>query len=219
MIYIRKHSGPTNAKMHGSAHGKVGVCSYGRIPSFTLNNGSSVPHMAAKTTVFRFEFLRHLDVSGWLALGKGTWGLSSEYVPFLLLSPLGSGSNQEEILQRGEQQDRWLWWVRALLIRDTQNGWDLIFTGLVYLKHTSPWFHPPYSYATTCLLWWLILIANVTGSGISEIQISGHICGGVIWSKKTHTARMRDSQDSVSRHFLSQLPVPKYPADASQITT
>lgn len=55
---------PTNTNMHGSAHGKVGVCSYGRIPSFILNNESSARHMAAKTTVFRYEVLRHLDVSG-----------------------------------------------------------------------------------------------------------------------------------------------------------
>lgn len=71
---------PTNVNMHGSAHGKVEVCFNGRIPSYILNNGSSAWHMAAKTSVFRSEFL--------------------------LLSPLGSGSNQDEILQRGEQQDR-----------------------------------------------------------------------------------------------------------------
>lgn len=41
-------------------------------PFFVLNNGSSAQHVAAKATVFRSEFLIHLDVSGWLDLAKGT---------------------------------------------------------------------------------------------------------------------------------------------------
>lgn len=40
-------------------------------PFFVLNNGSSAQHVAAKATVFRSEFLIHLDVSGWLDLAKG----------------------------------------------------------------------------------------------------------------------------------------------------